>query len=89
MFSYLIARFVPKHTWDTECIEEQRTCQVCGRVESYKDTDGWVAPAWRPLHAGDKRAHVVAAKLAAAKVQSPVIQGLQDETTQPQPTSLA
>ena len=89
MFSRLIARFVPNHTWDTECIEEQRTCQVCGRVEYYEDTDGWVAPAWRALHAGDKRAHVVAAKLAASKVQPSVIQGLEDETTQPQPTSLA
>lgn len=89
MLPALIARFLPNHIWDTECIEEQRTCQVCGRVEYYEDTDGWVAPAWRALHAGDKRAHVVAAKLASANVQSAVIQRLEDETTQPQPTSLA
>ena len=89
MFSRLIARFVPNHIWDTDCIEEQRTCEVCGRVEYYEDTDGWVAPAWRALHAGDKRAHVVASKLASPKVQSTIMQDMGDETAQPQPTSLA
>ena len=89
MLSNLVARFFPTHTWDTECIQAQRTCKVCGRVEYYEDTDGWVAPAWRLCHAGDKRAHVAAAKSASTKVQSSIIRNLEDETTQPQPVSLS
>lgn len=81
MLSNLIARFFPTHIWDTESIDaEQRTCQVCGRVEHYEDTDGWVAASWRLLHAGDKRAHVASAKSASAEGQSAAIHGLEDET---------
>lgn len=79
----LIERFFPNHAWD-ERTDEQRTCQVCGRVEHYEETDGWVAGSWRLLRAGDNRAHV-----GSAKDQSPAIHVLDDETTQPKPTSLA
>jgi hypothetical protein len=89
MFSSLLARFFPVHTWGTESNEEQRTCQVCGRVEHYEDTDGWVAPGWRAVRSGDKRAHVAAAKLASAKGQPDEAPVIEDETTQPQPASLA
>jgi hypothetical protein len=51
MFSSLLARFSPTHTWDESSNDDKRTCQVCGRVEHYEDTDGWVAPSWRLLRA--------------------------------------
>jgi hypothetical protein len=81
MFSSLLARFSPTHTWDESSNDDKRTCQVCGRVEHYEDTDGWVAPSWRLLRAGDKRAHVAAAKSATPNVQSPAILVLKDEAT--------
>lgn len=89
MFSSLLARFFPTHTWDESSNDDERTCQVCGRVEHYADTDGWVAPSWRLLRAGNKRAHIAVAKSAPANVQSPAIQVLDEEATQPQPASLA
>jgi len=74
MLSSLIARLFPTHAWDAESTEEQRTCQVCRRVEHYQDTDGWVAPTWRAVYAGDKKAHVAAAKSTPAKGQWAAIQ---------------
>lgn len=89
MLSNLVARFFPRHIWDAKSTDEQRTCEVCGRVEHYEDTDGWVAPTWRPRNAGNKRAHVAAMKAASTHGQAIVIQIPEDEVAQPQPPSLA
>lgn len=80
MLSSLIVRFFPTHAWDAGSTEEQRTCQVCGRVEHYQDTDGWVAPTWRAVYAGDKKAHVAAAKSTSVKGQSAAIREPYEET---------
>lgn len=62
MFANFIARWRPVHVWSANSSDEQRTCQICGLVEHYAMTDGWVAPAWRAVVPGDKFAHTALVK---------------------------